>query len=248
MKNGTDEVLMIKTKNSLVFDMIKDLVLGVLGGMCIAIGGTAFIASGGGIIGALMFVVGLFIILTFNFNLFTGKICYVLDKDKKFWLTILFTYLGNIIGAVLVGYLLHVTRLFSTETIMSFAEGVAQTKLQDSPLSLFVLAIFCNILIYVAVEGFNNCKNQIGKYLSLFFGVSVFVLCGFEHCIADMFYFSFAGVWSWKAVSYILIITAGNMVGGLLIPVIKKLLTKKETTIAVAEISGQDDEKSDDTN
>ena len=163
---------MVKTKNSLVFDMIKDLVLGVLGGMCISIGGTAFIVSGGGIIGALMFVVGLFIILTFNFNLFTGKICYVLDKDKKFWLTILFTYLGNIIGAVLVGYLLHVTRLFSTETIMSFAESVAQTKLQDSPLSLFVLAIFCNILIYVAVEGFNNCKNQIGKYLSLFFGVS----------------------------------------------------------------------------
>lgn len=57
-------------------------------------------------------------------------------------------------------------------------------------MSLFILGIFCNLLIFVAVDGFKENPHEIGKYLSLFFGVSVFIICGFEHCVADMFYFS----------------------------------------------------------
>ena len=50
------------------------------------------------------------------------------------------------------------------------------------------------------------------------------ILAGFEHCISNMFYFSMAGVWSAKAVSYLLVMTCGNIAGGLLIPASQKLL------------------------
>ena len=58
-----------------------------------------------------------------------------------------------------------------------------------------MLAIFCNVLIYIAVEGYRSIENSLGRYLAVFFGVTVFVVCGFEHCVANMYYFTAAGAW-----------------------------------------------------
>ena len=102
------------------------------------------------------------------------------------------------------------------------AAAMCEVKFSDSLLSVFILAIFCNILIYIAVEGFARHPHQIGKYLSLFFGVTIFILCGFEHCVANMYYISMANAWSAKALVFILVNTLGNAVGGLLIPVMRK--------------------------
>ena len=74
----------------------------------------------------------------------------------------------------------------------------------------------------MAVQGYKNNPHELGKYLSILFGVTVFILCGFEHCVANMFYFSVAWVWSPKAVVYILIMTAGNAVGGVAVPLLRK--------------------------
>ena len=52
-------------------------------------------------------------------------------------------------------------------------------------LGLFVLGILCNICIFIAVNGYANNPHQVGKYLALFLGVSVFILCGTEHSVAD---------------------------------------------------------------
>ena len=73
--------------------------------------------------------------------------------------------------------------------------------------------------MYVAVDGF----KEKGNPLILFLCVSVFILSGFEHCVANMFYFAMAGAWSAKTVLYLLIMTLGNSVGGMLIPAIKKI-------------------------
>ena len=61
-------------------------------------------------------------------------------------------------------------------------------------LGLFVLGILCNICIFIAVNGYANNPHQVGKYLALFLGVSVFILCGTEHSVADMYYWSVSGV------------------------------------------------------
>ncbi len=221
----------------------NDFILGILGGVSISLGGLAYLLAGGGVVGSLFFVVGLFIVLTFNFNLYTGKVCYVLDNDKKFLGTTAITWVGNFIGALFVGYILQGTRLLQNADVQSLITNVANTKLADTWYSVFILAIFCNIMIYVAVDGFKNNKHQIGKYLSLFFGVSVFVLCGFEHSIADMFYFSFADAWSWKAIGWILIITVGNAVGGLIIPVAKKIINKNTPQAVSVSIKEKETEE-----
>ena len=199
---------------------LKTFIYGVIGGMCISIGGCAFLATESKVVGAVFFVVGLFTICTFGFNLFTGKVCYSLDNDAKYLGTLGIIWLGNFLGCLIMGGLLRMTRLTA---LVEKAEGVADTKLGDSLLSIFILAIFCNILIFIAVDGFKNNPHEVGKYLALFFGVTVFVLCGFEHCVANMFYITAAGKWSGYALLFIIVNTLGNAAGGLLIPALKKL-------------------------
>ena len=86
-----------------------------------------------------------------------------------------------------------------------------------SLVSLFVLAIFCGILMYAAVDGYKKCNNPV----ILVFCVAVFILCGFEHSIADMAYYFIAGMFNVDALFRIAVISIGNGVGGVLIPLLK---------------------------
>lgn len=96
------------------------------------------------------------------------------------------------------------------------------TKLNDTYLSLFILGILCDVMIYIAVEGYSKINYELGKYLALVFGVVVFILGGFEHCIADMFYFSAASMWSVNAAIRVFVILLGNAVGGVLMPLLRR--------------------------
>ena len=193
----------------------------MLGGACIGFGGTAFLSLDSKVLGALFFTVGLFVICTFGLNLFTGKVCYVFQKDRAYAWNIPLIWLGNLVGTGVVAAMMQMTR---NASIADKAAALCQVKLEDSLLSLFILGVLCNIFIYIGVEGFNHNPHELGKYLSLFFGVMVFILCGFEHCIADMFYFSMAGAWSSSAVVRLFVITMGNAVGGIIFPEARKLL------------------------
>lgn len=204
---------------------IKDFVLAILAGICISIGAIAFLSCKNNIVGAIFFSVGLFTILTFEFNLFTGKVCYIFNNKPSYLVKVVVIFLGNFVGTNLSALLLNFTRLSSLRERCS---GMVETKLGDNLWGLFILAIFCNILIYIAVEGFKS-KNMLTQYLSLFFGVSVFVICGFEHSIADMFYFAFARSYTGKTFLALLVISLGNIVGGTLIELIKKLFNKPKT-------------------
>ena len=205
-------------------EQLKTFVYAVIAGACIAIGGTVFLLTENRVIGATLFTVGLFTICTFGFNLFTGKVCYVFDRGVKFVPTLIVIWVGNLVGTFLIAELELLTR--SGEALRAAAETVAATKLGDGLLSIFILAALCNVLIYIAVDGFNNNPHELGKYLALFFGVMVFILCGFEHCVANMYYFTVAGAWSAKTFGYLGIMTLGNAVGGVLIPLAKKALEK----------------------
>ena len=99
------------------------------------------------------------------------------------------------------------------------AQSMCRIKVDDSLISLFILGIFCGALMYIAVEGYKQTKNP----LILFVCVAGFILCGFEHCIADMFYVSVAQMWSARALLCVVVISLGNAVGGMLIPACKKI-------------------------
>lgn len=198
---------------------LKTFVYGILAGVSIAIGGTVFLSVENKALGALLFTVGLFAVCTFGFNLFTGKVCYVFERDKDYAVDLPVIWLGKLCGTWLTAFLERQTR--AGAALSEKAQTLCQVKLDDSLLSIFILAIFCNILIFIAVDGYNKNPHELGKYLSLFFGVIVFILCGFEHCVANMYYFSIAGAWSMKTLGYVLVMTFGNSAGGVLIPLLR---------------------------
>lgn len=200
---------------------LQDFVLAVMAGVCIAVGGTVFLSLESKVLGAFLFTVGLFSICVNGFNLFTGKVGYTLDNPPKYLLYLANVWLGNLVGTWAAATLLGLTRVGAA--LQTKAAALCDVKLADGALSIFILAIFCNLLMYIAVDGFKNNAHEVGKYLGLFLGVVVFILCGFEHCVANMFYFSMAGAWDMHTLIWLLIMTAGNAVGGLLIPVAKKV-------------------------
>lgn len=200
---------------------LKVFLSGILAGFSIGLGGVAFLSLDNKVIGAAVFTVGLFTVCTMGFNLYTGKICYVFDNDAAYAKSLPLMWLGNLCGAGLTAFFVALTR---NAGISEKAAALCQTKLDDSLVSLFFLGLLCDIFIYIAVEGYKNNPHEVGKYLSLFFGVMGFILCGTEHCVADMFYFWMAGAWSAQAVLRILVITLGNSVGGVLLPLARKIM------------------------
>lgn len=187
-------------------------------GITIGIGGAVYLTLENKVIGAVLFGVGLYTIVLNGLFLYTGKVGYLISaKDKKAYiLQLIFTWLGNLAGTALAAAAISATRI---RNLGRTAEVICKTKLADTPHSILILAVFCGILMYVAVDGF----REKGNPLILFFCVTVFILCGFEHCIANMFYFSLAGAWSLRAIIYLLLMTLGNSVGGILLPLVKKV-------------------------
>lgn len=182
-------------------------------GIAIAIGGTVYLSMENRILGALLFSVGLYLIVTGGLNLYTGKIGYLPEQGKGYLPFLLVVWLGNLAGTFLAAEALLHTRIGG---IAEDALRICQGKSSDRPVSMFLLAVFCGILMYGAVDGYKKTQNP----LILFLCVGVFILSGFEHCVANMFYFSLAHAWSGKAFLYLVIVTLGNSAGGVLLPLL----------------------------
>lgn len=195
---------------------MKILFKSFLAGIMIAIGGTVFLSIENKVIGASLFSIGLFGVLIYNLNLYTGKIGYLITNfNLKYIKELIITLIGNFIGACSVGFILRYTRIY--DKIYEKSLVLANIKLNDNILSIFILSIFCGLLMYYAVNGFKK-QTDFGKYLVVYLGVAVFILCGFEHCIADMYYFSVADIWSLKTLGYTGIMVLGNSIGSFIIP------------------------------
>lgn len=195
---------------------MKVLFKSFLAGIMIAIGGTVFLSIENKVIGASLFSIGLFGVLIYNLNLYTGKIGYLITNfNLKYIKELIITLIGNFIGACSVGFILRYTRIY--DKIYEKSLILANTKLNDNILSIFILSIFCGLLMYYAVNGFKK-QTDFGKYLVVYLGVAVFILCGFEHCIANMYYFSVANIWSLKTLGYTGIMVLGNSIGSFIIP------------------------------
>lgn len=205
-------------------DNFKILLRSILAGVMISIGGTIYLALENKMLGAFLFSIGLFAICTNGFNLYTGKIGYVIDNKPKYLIELLITLIGNLIGTVACGYLLFLSRM--GDKLRLTAATICEIKLNDNLLSIFILAIFCGIIMYLAVDLYKKL-NDFGKYMGIFMGITVFILAGFEHCVANMFYFSMANMWEWKTVYYVLVMIAGNSVGSILLALGMKYGLKK---------------------
>lgn len=197
--------------------MKKIFINAVLAGITIGIGTIIYLSVENKVVGALLFSVGLLSICALKFNLFTGKVGYLVEK-KNFG-EVGLIWLGNLVGTFIAGTIIQFTRIYAK--LLPSLQMVVETKLNDNYISLFILGIFCGILMFTAVDIFSKHDSVIGV-TAIFLCVSVFILSGFEHSIANMAYFTLYG-WNIELIIKLLVITIGNGIGGMLIPLFKKV-------------------------
>lgn len=204
---------------------LADFLYAIMAGAFIAMGGVVFLSLDNKIVGAFMFSLGLFAVCTLKYNLFTGKVGYLFCNDVKTYLPwCLMVWVGNLVGSIIVAELVRLTRV--APGLIEKSTKLVQVKADDTLISLFVLGIFCNIMVVHAVDQYLNNPHEIGKYLGIIMSIMVFILCGFEHCIADMFYIQMARMWNSQTIIALIVITLGNVLGGILIPTMRKINTK----------------------
>ncbi len=195
---------------------IKIFLDAIFAGIFIGIAGTVYLCSANPVMGAFLFGFGLLTIVCFQLKLFTGAVGYLVEQGKNFHnylLDLLLIWLGNLAGCAAVGYAVRATRTLNV--IQTKVENIVAVKTADSPASLFILAIFCGMLMFTAVDAFKNEKLPgVCRPVMVFLCVMVFILSGFEHCIANMYYFSAADAWNINTLILTLLMTLGNSVGG----------------------------------
>lgn len=193
---------------------LEFFIKGLYAGIMIGMGGIAYLAIPNKMVGSFIFSIGLLTVCMYGLNLYTGKIGYILVNKFCYIVELIISLLGNFVGTFLVGNLMRFTRFTNlTET----AQDIVTTKLNDTILSILILSIFCGMIMYIAVNNYKKESSDIGKYIIILMGVMAFILCGFEHCVANMFYFSIAGVWNLKVLLYLLVMILGNSIGSILI-------------------------------
>lgn len=198
---------------------------GFMSGVLLSMGCAVSMSSESKVLGAFLFGLGLFAIIRFKLGLYTGKAGYMAVKPPSYIPEVFITLFGNLCGTAAGGTALRLTRF--GETFTEKATDIINTKFADSPLSMFILAVFCGILMFTAVEG-NKKSTENGDFIGGLFmviiPVMVFIICGFNHCVADLSYFFISGcAHAAQAPFYFLVIILGNAVGCMLIPTIKKL-------------------------
>ena len=201
----------------------RDLIDGVLAGCLVSIGGTVLLSCDNRYLGALLFCIALLAICWFGFNLYTGKVGFLaLDHSGKSLRTAYIGLLGNFLGTLAMGFLIAL----ALPALREAALAACEKRLTQLPLQTFLRGCFCGVLMYIAVWTYREKKTVVG----ILFCIPVFVLSGFEHSIADMFYFSLAGtVFQTKSLLFLLLVVLGNSLGGMAIPLLQLLGGKERS-------------------
>ena len=202
----------------LLWNALNMFVSGLLGGIAFSVGGTVFLSVNNKSVGSALFSLGMMIIFAYGFAFYTSKIGYSLKKSKEQNLMLIPIWLGNFLGALLVGGLLSLTRSQISETLYTRANQLCGEKFSDSVGGILILSILCGLLMFIVTDNYKNAKNAAQKYVTLIAVSMVFLLCGFEHFASSAFLFAMANSLNIKALWYIILMTIGNSIGALIIP------------------------------
>ena len=195
---------------------------GILAGILISLGGAVFLACYSPdvfymrAIGAFLFSLALVCICMRGYALYTGKIGLILGAHSRDDVSLLLLcLLGNAIGTAVCGALIG----WMMPNLKETAFALCTAKLGQGYGFALLRGVFCGILVFLAVDIWREHGRTIGILLC----IPAFILSGFEHSIADMFYFAASGIGSGEAFLYLMTIVAGNSIGGLIIPALRLL-------------------------
>ena len=203
--------------------MLKKLASGISAGILIGIGGCVYLGCvGNRYVGAILFSVALLCICYKGYALFTGKVGFIPeDHSKDAIITLILALIGNTIGAVGTGLIVH----YTVPKYGTYAYWLCDGKLDNQKFwQTFILAIFCGILMYLAVSIFRDHKTPLG----VLFCIPTFILAGFEHSIADLFYFSAGEYFRLKSLLYLFLVVLGNAIGGMLLPLLSGVWNRRK--------------------
>lgn len=196
----------------------KQLVLGIMAGMFIALAGNAASIAGygaqavgiGKMLSGALFGTGLIMVLLAGAELFTGNCLIsmaVLEKKVKVMSMLrnwFFVYLGNMIGGIGYTFLMSLTTQQGMDggKLAAYAINAAYGKCTIEFGPAVIMGIFCNVLVCIAVWVSYSSKDVVGKIVAMFFPIWIFVVSGYEHCIANM-YFIPMGIFSKNNDAYV---------------------------------------------
>ena len=237
--------------------ILKMVLLGIMAGAFIALGGDASSVASFGIentglqrvVAGCLFPVGLMMVVFSGSELFTGNclmIMGVLDKKvkaSKILINLFVVFFSNLLGALIVDFLIFYSGQLDigSGAVGAYAIKIAVAKTTISPLKAFTSGILCNIFVCMAILMSSIAKEVVGKVFAIFFPIFAFVVCGFEHSIANMFYIPMGilsatnpqytqiandlyditlvqsnNLLSFSGIDSIIYVTLGNIVGGML--------------------------------
>ena len=185
-------------------EMVSLILKAVFAGVFIALSAASSSAAIYGIentglaktLAGVIFPVGLMMVILLGGELFTGN-CLIFfsrmsgkSSNMDVVRILVLVYLGNMLGAILIALMAFSSGQFdySGGMLGGFVIKTAVAKVTQSPMKLFVSANLCNILVCLSVLMANASKDVVGKMLAAFFPILAFVIGGYEHCVANMYY------------------------------------------------------------
>lgn len=235
---------------------LKLLILGIMAGAFIA-----FAAEGsnmaafnlfyqpatyglGKVLAGAVFGTGLMLVVLCGGELFTGNtliLAAVCSKRVRLFTMFrnwIIVYAGNLIGSLLIAYMMYHSGLFASggDVLGAVTVKIAAYKTGLSFSQAFILGIMCNWLVCLAVWLSYGADTMAGKIFGIFFPIWLFITSGFEHSVANMYYIP-AGIlakanehfaelshasaealnnltWSGFFIHNLIPVTLGNIVGG----------------------------------
>lgn len=212
--------------------MLSKISNGVSAGLMVSIGCAVFLACGIKEVGALLFTVALLVICYRGYSLYTGKIGFIpFSHKKEDFSVLLLGLLGNVIGMIVFGLLISV----ALPNLKEKAIDICTNKLTQTWYQTIIRGLFCGVLMFIAVYVYKENKSIV----VIIFAIPTFILCGFEHSVADIGYFAIANMFSLDIVLFIVLVVIGNTIGSMLLPFLsmangKKVVAKKESEDAKA--------------
>ena len=215
-------------------DFMVFCVASVFGGIMVGVGGVglllsaaAFEGATGKLVGAVIFCLAMFVVTTFGLYLVTGLSTRIITMGVKNWWSLPVSLFFNVIGIGICAVLVE----FSHTNVKDAAISVMQTKLCDEGWALHAVCsgVLCGILIGLSVF---LCKYTAKKHLSatvgVVFPVFVFVFCGFDNSLANVYYMFACGEITFVAIAYCFLTLIGNLIGGVMVSVLPLIKKKDE--------------------
>ncbi len=211
-------------------ELVVFILMAICSGIMIGIGGTASLialhtyAKWGKLIGAVLFSLGIFAIVTYEMRLFTGMVANIPRMGAKNTWQLPVCFIGNVIGVAFIALLVSCTPM--AEAAITQSEIIVANKLgaENWGLSSICSAILCGALITLSVWSVKYApQKSLDATLGVTFPIIVFAFCGFDHSVANVLYFCFAKELSWQVVGYEACCILGNILGGIILPCISLL-------------------------